>query len=72
MHNYTLKRSKRKTISITVSDSGAVIVSAPLQIDKDYLDQTVLKKSPCISSKLEIINARIATAKPKQVALWFF
>ena len=66
MLSYALKRSKRKTISITVAENGEVIVSAPLRAPKTYIDNIVKDKAPWINSKLDIINKRLDEYKPKQ------
>lgn len=57
---YTIKRSKRKTISITVEKDGRVIVKAPLRRSNNYIDNLVFKYNDWIEEKKEehIRNAK--------------
>ena len=43
MTNYTIKRSDRKTLSITVNKDAAVIVHAPLYTDNDEIKRFIEK-----------------------------
>jgi len=51
MINYTLIRSKRKTIGISIRD-GLVTVRAPLKCPESEIDRIVLSKSKWITDKL--------------------
>ena len=61
MINYTLMRSKRKTIQICVRDrDGSVEVRAPSQVPRQAIERYVAGKEAWITRNLEKINARIA------------
>jgi len=53
MIDYTLKRSKRKTLALYVRD-GAVEIRAPLKTPKSAIDKFVASKEKWISDKLAI------------------
>ena len=61
---YTIKRSKRKTIAISVEKDGTVIVKAPLKRSKKYIESLVVKYSDWIEEKKaeHIKNARSGEA----------
>ena len=59
MIEYTLKRSKRKTVAIYVRD-GSVEVRAPLRMVKYDIDRFVMSKEKWITDKLVISNERSA------------
>ena len=42
--NYSIDRTDRKTIGIVVEPDGKVIVKAPLNIERDIIQDTVYKK----------------------------
>lgn len=51
MTNYTLQRSRRKSITITVLEDGSILVKAPLQIPKKKIDEIVNSKSDWIAER---------------------
>lgn len=56
---YTLKRSKRRSMGISVERDGSIIVRAPLQTEMDYIERFVSEKRVWIYQKLakkEAIN----------------
>jgi predicted metal-dependent hydrolase len=59
MTNYTLKRSKRKTIAIYVRD-GEVEVRAPLNAPLREIERFVASKSKCLAYKLLESNERLS------------
>ncbi len=65
---YTIKRSKRKTISITVEKNGDVIVKAPFSRSKFYIDKLIFKYSKWIEEKRRehIKNANSGTPLTEQ------
>ncbi len=65
MFPYTLKRSKRKSIGLKITDDGEVIVTAPLKANKLLVDSVVNSKSGWINKKLTIIKNRNDLFKPK-------
>ena len=64
--NYILRRSKRKTIGITVSDTAEVVVSAPIFATKAMIDSVIHNKKSWIDAKLKIVNSRIESFTPKR------
>ena len=58
---YTIKRSKRKTISISISAEGKVTISCPLRTSEEAIKRVVEEKRAWIIKKLIDINNR-----PKQ------
>ena len=58
---YTIKRSKRKTISISISADGKVTISCPLRTSDEAIKRLVEEKRAWIIKKLSDINNR-----PKQ------
>ena len=59
MFEYSLSRSKRKTVALYVRN-GMVEVRAPLKMPKDVIDRFVESKEKWIADKLEITNERAA------------
>lgn len=57
--NYTVKRSKRKTVCIQISRSGEVIVRAPMRCPKAYIEDFVERKQPWILRHLEKISEQV-------------
>lgn len=51
-HNYILKRSRRKTLSLTVKPDCSIIVSAPLKTSISQIDEFVAKNSNWIDNQL--------------------
>ena len=49
--DYIIKRSKRKTIAITVEKDGTVVVKAPLKRSKKYIESLLVKYSRWIEEK---------------------
>jgi len=52
MTNYTLIRSKRKTIAIHITEGAAVVVRAPLNVPKANIDRFVVSKQDWIGRHL--------------------
>lgn len=65
MLDYTLKRSKRKSVGLRITDSGEVVVTAPIHAKKSIVDEVVTAKSSWIKSKLQIIKNRQESFTPK-------
>ncbi|WP_102399283.1 M48 family metallopeptidase [Haloimpatiens massiliensis] len=55
---YTLKRSKRKTIGITVTEEAHVIISTPANLKSIYIDEILEKRAEWILKKLELMKER--------------
>jgi predicted metal-dependent hydrolase len=51
--NYSLKRSKRKTLGITVNAKGKVIVTAPDYIPMDKIEEVIQKRKNWIIEKVQ-------------------
>ena len=52
--SYSIDRTERKTIGIVVEPDGKVIVKAPLNIERDIIQDTVYKKRKWIVEKLKL------------------
>lgn len=52
--DYTLLRSRRKTVSLSVRPDGTVEVRAPLRLSKASIDRFVEEKSPWIREHQQI------------------
>ncbi|MBL4937583.1 M48 family metallopeptidase [Clostridium sp. YIM B02515] len=55
---YTLQRKNRKTISIKITNKGEVVISAPLHISDEKINEVIEKKSNWILLKLEEFSLR--------------
>jgi len=55
---YTLIKSKRKTVGIKITDRGEVVVSAPLRASEKVIEEIVLKKARWIVEKLKLVNEK--------------
>ena len=54
---YEIKRSDRKTISITIDSKGCVLVRAPRKVTFQVIDNLVMSKEDLIRKKItEIVN----------------
>ena len=51
--DYSLKRTKRKTLGITVNAKGQVIVTAPDYIPMDKIEEVIQKKKNWIIEKVQ-------------------
>ena len=51
MEAYTLVRSKRKTLSVSLDKNGAVIVRAPLRLPLYRIEEFVEKSQPWIERR---------------------
>ena len=60
MMNYTLTRSRRKTLAIHIKPDGTVEVRAPLRLAKSEIERFVKSKTDWIEKK----QAQIAARKP--------
>ncbi len=59
-------RSKRKTISLTVTEDAALIVRAPMRTPLRYIHDMVNRNLPWIKEKKAAINRLNAAYKPKE------
>ena len=64
--NYTLVRSRRKTLAIHIKRDGAVEVRAPLRIAKTEIERFVTSKAQWIEKKQAQIAAR-KSVEPKEL-----
>jgi predicted metal-dependent hydrolase len=55
--SYQLIKKKRKTISIKITESGEVLVSAPLYLSDAKIEELIKGKAKWIVSKLEILSS---------------
>lgn len=62
MHDYTLKRSKRKTLSIEITKDCKVLVRAPERLSVNVIEQAVKKNAQWIESHLKIQKGRSESA----------
>jgi len=58
MFEYTLIRSKRKTVALYVRD-GRLVVRAPLKMPKDHIDKFIASKEKWVQEKLAKTNAQL-------------
>ncbi len=58
MVEYSLIRSKRKTVSLEICDDLSILVRAPLRMGADKIDEFVLKHSDWIDRHLEAARER--------------
>lgn len=65
---YELIRSSRKTISITITHDGAVVVRAPLRAPKAQIAGFVEQKHNWIVEKQALVLQRTALHKPREPA----
>ena len=56
MINYTVERSRRRTMAIQVDAFGKVKVKAPLNISQQRIEQFILQKQKWIASTLDRVN----------------
>jgi predicted metal-dependent hydrolase len=66
--DYTLVRSRRRTISIVVTQEAAVVVRAPLRAPKRVIDYFVVSKHGWILAKQAIALRRAEACKPVEFA----
>jgi predicted metal-dependent hydrolase len=59
-------RSKRRTISLTISDEGYLIVKTPLKISQEYLTDLIQKKRDWILKNQKHILDNLTKIPPKQ------
>lgn len=59
MEAYTLVRSKRKTLSVSLDKNGAVIVRAPLRLPLYRIEEFVEKSQPWIERRRKEMEIRI-------------
>lgn len=62
-HSYTLIRSRRRSIALTISRDAVLVVRAPLFVSKGYIDRLVEKKGEWIEKKQEYFRKRVAEKK---------
>lgn len=56
MNNYSVVRSKRKTIGISISHAGEVVIRAPHRISEEYIRLVLEKKASWIQKSLEKLS----------------
>ncbi len=54
---YEIKRKKIKNINIRISNKNGVVISAPINVDKKYVEEFILSKQKWIERTLEKINS---------------
>lgn len=64
--DYTLTRSRRKTLAIHIKPDGAIEVHAPLRLVKSEIERFVMAKTAWILKKQAQITAR-QTAEPRSL-----
>ena len=60
---YKLIRSKRKTLSLEITENLEVIVRAPNRLSQKSIDDFVLSKSDWIDEKLKLVAKRVQNKK---------
>ena len=55
-YSYILKRMKRKSLKLFISDNGDIMVYAPIRADKKTIDAFVAKNSAWIEEHLETVR----------------
>jgi len=63
--NYTLKRSNRRSLGLTIERDGTVIVRAPLNLDDREIDKFISEKRVWIEQKLTQ-KASVSRGTPKR------
>ncbi len=61
-----LIKSNRKTVSLEVTGEGELVVRAPVNINKQYLEKVIKEKSGWIIKKQGIARQRLKNWKPKK------
>lgn len=56
--SYKIVRSKRKTIALTVTREGEILVRAPISVSGEYLDGFVARHAEWIAKRLRAVAAR--------------
>ena len=59
---YELKRAKRRTLTVTVTEDGRVVARAPLLLPKVAVDRFVAEKADWIQSRVAAAKSRPAYA----------
>ncbi len=62
----TIIRSKRKTISIEISEKAEVIIRAPNRISAEKIKEFISNKQKWINNKLKIVKSRINSSPQKE------
>lgn len=68
MINYELKRSKRKSLTLTISKDLKVIVKAPINMPLEYIEKFVNKKYNWIEEHKELMRKRIEQKEIKALS----
>lgn len=58
---YRIVRSKRKTLSLQITQQGEVLVRAPMNCPKDYIDRFVHSKEAWITEHLSSVQGYLAS-----------
>lgn len=61
--SYRIIRSKRKSISIKITNKGEVIIASPINISEATIEDLVKKKIGWITDNLEIVNTKNKSMK---------
>ena len=64
---YTLTKSKRKTVGIKITNEGEVKVSAPLRASDKAIEEIVMKKAKWIVEKLKLVKENHNQVKKKEL-----
>lgn len=64
--NYSIVKTKRKTIGITVDRNGKVKVSAPLYVSEKEIREVVQEKTDWIAKKVNEVRKRNLNTVPKE------
>ena len=54
--NYTLLRSKRKTLSLEITETGEILIRAPKRVSKKFIEDFISQKQSWISSKQQNVT----------------
>lgn len=61
--DYKLIRSKRKTLSLEITENLEIIVRAPKRLSQKVIDDFVFSKSDWIEEKIKLISERVKNKK---------
>lgn len=64
-YNFTIERTKRKTVGIIVEPDGSIIVRAPPDMEENIIIETVEKKREWIANKIKE-NEKVKPPIPKE------
>lgn len=67
--NYTIKRSKRKTLALSIVD-GELIVRSPYHLNERFIDAFVLSKKDWVEKKLKDYRPMGINLESNKIRLW--